>query len=304
MKFKATILCVFCLLTVVACINENPSEGKRQNAGLSDRTPLLQGNSRDSLIYDFPNKVECSSDFSEQCFSSPEEYAVYAAAKVEEGARSGVKIDVKTENEVGDKFHKEQGFTFIEDSSTVRLRNILKKMLPHVNRTELKYQVYLVSDSEINAWTVPGGNIYFTTGILKFVQSDDEIANILGHEIGHNECRHTLKMLQRLAIAQMPQQALKDFFGIDVPVNVETLVGLMSVGTIVFGQHEELESDRTGMQLSSLAGYNPEKGLDFWKRMSAKEKENKFEKMFRSHPYSSARYDCGKTFLKNKKKKK
>ncbi len=265
---------------------------------------MLQPNLPDSLIYNFPDKVECSSDFSEQCFSSPEEYAVYSAAQVEERMRSVVDIDIKTENEVGDKFHKEQNFTFIEDSTTARLRRILKKMLPHINRTELKYQIYLVSDPQINAWTVPGGKIYFTTGIMKFVESDDEIANIMGHEIGHNECRHTLKMLQRLAIAQTPQKALKDFFGIEVPINVETFVGLLSVGTMVFNQHEELESDRTGMQLSAHAGYNPIKGLDFWKRMSAKEKETKFEKMFRSHPYSRARYDCGNTYLKNKKKKK
>jgi len=300
---KTPLIALLLCCCFFSCIDEYPTlQLTRLSAEVRDRpAPSF---SADSSIYDFPNRVSCSSNFGEQCFSGPEEYAIYTAAEAEKTVRSFVNIDLQTEKDVSNKFHEQQNYRFIEDERTAKLRRILNKMLPHVGRTEIPYSVYLVQNNEVNAWTVAGGNIYFTTGILSSTKSDDEIANVLGHEIGHNECKHTLKAMQRVALARMPQDALKSIFGIESPINAETLVGMMNMGTVAFGQHEELESDRTGMQLAALAGYDPLKGLEFWKRMAAGENENILEKMFRSHPYSQARFDCGKSFLESKKKNK
>lgn len=228
-------------------------------------------------------------DFDEHCFTSQEDYAIYLAAETEKQTLDAFfPISVETEKEIGEEFHENTGYTYLEDNRTRKLRRMLEKMKPYISRKEITYKVYLIEDDAINAWTVPGGNIYFTTGILDFTESDDEVANILGHEIGHNEKKHTHRHIQRQAPFNM-------FFGSDL----DWVVNLFSQATISFNQYQELEADRTGLILATKAGYDAEKGLDFWKRMATNERESLLEKLFRSHPYSNARYDCGHDYLEN-----
>lgn len=266
---------------------------------------IMCGNSSDAPSKRTPNpkfvfannEVICNTSFDEQCFDSNEEYAIYVASEMEAQTLSFVEIDWSTEKEIGESFHNESVYKYVEDSRYDKLQRILRELKPYVSRKEVNYQVYLIQDPVINAWTVPGGRIYFTTGMLDFMQSDDEIANVLGHEIGHNECKHTHKQLKRHALAQFPLAAI----GMQ-DIDASMLVNLYSTFVVSFGQHEEMESDRTGMYLSSKAGYDPEKGLDLWRRLAEQEQESAFDKLFRSHPYSRARYDCGKQYLNNHRK--
>lgn len=243
------------------------------------------------LLYDFGNESVCNAPVEQQCFSSPEEYGIYMAAQAEGSILKTVQIEPRMEKEIGEEFHRTSGFTFVEDRRTEKLREMLKKMKPHVMRKDVNYQVYLIKNDEINAWTVPGGGIYFTTGIYDFAKSEHELANILGHEIGHNECKHTHKVLQRLALAKMPFQ----MFGFDA--DAEFFVGLYSTAVVAFGQHQEMEADRNGFHLSAQIGYDPKIGLDFWKRLAKNENRNILESLFRSHPYSAARYQCGNDYI-------
>jgi predicted Zn-dependent protease len=271
----------YILVTLLGCQSESNSTGELSFVGeIKQEIPQFN--------FDNPSFMF---DFDEQCFTSEEDYAIYLAAETEKQTLDFLfPISVETEKEIGKEFHNSVNYVYINDKRTKKLRAMLAKMQPYVSRKEITYQIYLIEDNAINAWTVPGGNIYFTTGILNFTESDDEIANILGHEIGHNEKKHTHRHIQR-------QAPLNMFFGNDL----DWAVNLLSAAIISFNQHQELEADRTGMILSSKAGYNPEKGLEFWKRMATNERENLLEKLFRSHPYSGSRYDCGHDYLKGNK---
>ncbi len=253
-------------------------------------TPVIQ--------YNFPNQDACSMTLEEQCFSDPEDYSFYMGSELESVGLSAVEIDIATERQIGKQFHDENNFDFVDDQRLATLEKILGKMKSSLTRKEIDYQVFVVQSGDINAWTVPGGYIYFTTAILDFAKNEDELANILGHEIGHNECKHTHKHLQRAALAQLPMQ----LFGFDADPSF--FVNIYNTVVISFGQHEELESDRTGFKLSAAAGYDPLVGLDFWKRMAEMEQKNRFQKFFRSHPYSSERYDCGENYINNYSSKK
>lgn len=239
--------------------------------------------------YDFKQTTFCDDNFSKDCFTSPEDIGIYTAAQGENMVLDHFSVDVATEQAIGQKFHQESKYAYVNDDRLDHLQSILEKLKPFVHRTELDYKVYLIQDDLINAWTVPGGNIYITTGIYKFAQSEDELANILGHEIGHNECKHTHKEIKR----QMGANTFSRFSGVDVSLFAQ----LASYAAVAFGQHEELESDRTGFYLSYNGGYDPMKGLDFWRRMASNESKNRLMKVFRSHPYSDDRFSCGKSFL-------
>jgi predicted Zn-dependent protease len=134
----------------------------------------------------------------------------------------------------------------------------------------------------VNAFTL-GGEIYVTNALLDEAESIDELACILGHEIGHNELDHVANKLKEVEIAQ-------GIFGEEAGAAVATFVGLLTMG---FNQHNEAEADLYGIDLALAAGYDACRGIDFWNRLKAQENEaNDMENFFRSHPYSSRRSNC------------
>lgn len=243
-----------------------------------------------SVKYDFPHKT-VTSDYNIECKEDLIDSGLSAGSKLEEMGLDmvGDYFNITTEDEIeaGKTIHESFDFDYIEDGRTRELRKILNKMLPYVERKDLNYQVFLIEDDLLNAWTIPGGYIYVTTAMYDFVESDDEMANVLGHEIGHNENRHCSKILKKHAPAS--------FFGLgDIGA---IMVNVFSQATVAFHQPDELECDLSGFYLSYMAGYDPAEGLDFWKRMSKNENPNTMDKFFRSHPYSQSRYDCGHSHL-------
>jgi predicted Zn-dependent protease len=112
-------------------------------------------------------------------------------------------------------------------------------------------------DETVNAFALPGGQVFITTGLLKRLQYDDEVAGVLGHEIGH--------VLGRHSNAQMAKAEM--FAQIGGAINVATSdgTGTGQVGAVVahvmttkFGREDELESDKIGVDLLIQAGFRPE----------------------------------------------
>jgi len=167
------------------------------------------------------------------------------------------------------------------------LNKIILKLTPYIkNHKGFKYQIYLMESEELNAFTV-GGKIFFTKGMYKFCKTADEMACIIGHEIGHNELGHINENISRIKTANN--------FG---------TIGQMSafVGTLVtssFNQKNEAHSDFIGIDLAVAAGYNGCASVDLWKRM--KELEGEYQELnsfFSTHPYSGKRSECSKNHLK------
>ena len=193
--------------------------------------------------------------------------------------------------------------TFIEDERVQQLRAILQKMLPYIARSAIKYEIFMVEDPNepnlLNAWTHSGGKIYFTTAMLKFVKSDDEIACVIGHEIGHNENRHCAVHFRRMAITN---GMWKFFTGEDNATVSQLGAWLYETTFTAFNQKQELESDKAGAYLAYKAGYNPQTALDFFVRLAQAEGEEEVLKKFiRSHPYSETRKKCLEKYLNDSK---
>ena len=170
-------------------------------------------------------------------------------------------------------------------------QNILNKLTPYCSRKEITYTISLVkNDSDINAWTHAGGYIYVTTGLLKFINSDDELAFCIAHEIGHNENEHCKATVQRIKTA----------VNMGASSSIANIArSLYSSIFAAFNQPQEMESDLAGVYLAYKAGYDPEKALDFFEKLSQNEQPNALEKMMRSHPFASERKICLENYLKN-----
>ncbi len=125
-------------------------------------------------------------------------------------------------------------------------------------RHDIRYQFTVLDSPEINAFSLPGGYVYITRGLLAHLNSEAELAAILGHEIGHVEARHAMRQIK---IANTTQLALSG----DVDEVIELQGGVASHLLNVlrqelhsgYGREHELQAVRFGSEYLARAGYEP-----------------------------------------------
>lgn len=223
------------------------------------------------------------------CSGDPADFFAFGVKTAEDAVLNQFPISEKMEKEYGEEFHQSisKEYKLIDaDPRRQKLLTIFNKMLPYRERKNIDYSLHLIDHDMINAFAIIGGHIYFTTGILDFVDSDDELAVIMGHELGHNDKKHTVRKIQKMTIAN---SVLGDI-GV-MAANFQIVI------TAPFGQVDEYESDRVGAFLAHKAGYNPRKGKDFFAKLKKNEKYNLLEKLQRSHPYSAQREQCLEDYI-------
>ncbi|MDR2100005.1 MAG: M48 family metallopeptidase [Campylobacteraceae bacterium] len=136
-----------------------------------------------------------------------------------------------------------------------------------------KWSFYLLEDKSVNAFALPGGKVFFYTGILKLMENDDQIATVMGHEIAHVLARHGAERMSQQMLSNVGAQALSS--ALDIPTEYQNLYdtayGVASnVGVILpFSRKHESEADTIGVYLMHKAGYNPNEAVKFWQKMAA-----------------------------------
>lgn len=151
------------------------------------------------------------------------------------------------------------------------VENFLKEHKQDKRIKDFAWEFNLVKDDTPNAWCMPGGKVVVNSGILPIAKDDEGIACIMGHEIAHAVARHGNERLS--------QQLLITFgaIGLDValkekPKETKELFMLAygagsTLGSLAYSRNHETEADRLGLIFMAMAGYNPAKAVDFWKRM-------------------------------------
>lgn len=192
------------------------------------------------------------------------------------------------------------------------VKRIISRMRPFLTNQDFEYTPYILSSAQFNAFTVPGGNIYLTVGLLDLTQTEDELAYIIGHELGHNENGHTRESARFFEyIDEMDQSIRKEQDGLLRAVR-ETLgavtITSLSLMTGYFNQPDELEADLTGVYLAYQAGYDPEKalkGFELLKKFDAPKPHEKYKEhmvtLLRTHPWSEDRYNCAAKYIRQAK---
>jgi predicted Zn-dependent protease len=181
---------------------------------------------------------------------------------------------------------------------TERLRNIARKLIPQSTRfnqdaAKWKWEVNLISSNSVNAFCMPGGKIAFFTGILDQLKlTDDEIAMVMGHEIGHALLEH--------GRARMSEQVLKNV-GISVAAAVFNLgqISAELLGqaanlavSLPYARKQESDSDLVGMELGARAGYDPRAAVVIWQKMQKLAQVSKSgapPQMLSTHPSHESR---------------
>jgi predicted Zn-dependent protease len=129
-----------------------------------------------------------------------------------------------------------------------------------------KWSVAVLDEPTLNAWCMPGGKMAIYTGIInKLALSDDEIGQIMGHEIAHALLGHGRERMSRAIATQAGLQLGSIAAGTDI-------TGLAPIADIALtlpnSRASETEADRYGIELAARAGYDPRTAVKLWEKMS------------------------------------
>ena len=136
------------------------------------------------------------------------------------------------------------------------VRRIGMEIAKASERPELPWEFHLIDDDQVNAFAAPGGFIFITRGILTHMNSEAELASVLGHEIGHVTARHTAQQVTKQQLAQLGLGV-----GMIFSPTVRSLGGQLSQGLQVlflkFGRDAESQADELGFRYMVKDGYDP-----------------------------------------------
>ncbi|MDD2689001.1 MAG: Maf family nucleotide pyrophosphatase [Candidatus Omnitrophica bacterium] len=166
-----------------------------------------------------------------------------------------------------------------------RVEDIGQKIAAVSDRKEIDYHFDVIDDEEVNAVSLPGGFVYVNKGLIDNVSSDDELAGVLAHEVGHIVARHSIKKLQamqgysilRLLLAVTPQTG-------EVGGAADAAFTQLMLG---YSREDELLADQLGARYTRLAGYDPHGIIKFLDKLQEinKRKPLRPYNYFKTHPY-------------------
>jgi metalloendopeptidase OMA1, mitochondrial len=170
-----------------------------------------------------------------------------------------------------------------------RVKRIGAKIAAVSGRSDFAWEFTVIQDDTPNAFCLPGGKVFFYTGILKITENDDQIATVMGHEIAHALARHGAERMSMQSASNIGAQVLA--VALDIPAEYQNLYaqayGITSqVGLILpYSRKFEHEADQIGIHLMVKAGYNPAQALRFWENMAKLSKSSQKTPAFLStHP--------------------
>ncbi|MHB8461135.1 MAG: M48 family metalloprotease [Vulcanimicrobiaceae bacterium] len=165
--------------------------------------------------------------------------------------------------------------------------HVTAKLWAQVARKDIPYKMRVVKTTDINAFSTLGGFLYVNEGLVDFVQSDDELAAVLGHETGHTERRHVVTQQAKTQVISI----LFDIASLFSPL-LYHFGNLAEAGLLAkLSRADELQADRYGLQLMARAGYDPQANVTMMEHLGVLEGSHSdlLTKYLQDHPGSKDR---------------
>jgi predicted Zn-dependent protease len=216
------------------------------------------------------------------------------------GRREFIMISTQEEVSMGRNVHQSvvsQDPISTNKAEAARVERIGRRLALVSDRQDYEYNFYLIEKNEINAFTTPGGNIYIYSGLVRQLPSDDEVAAVLAHEIGHCSARHTVKRFQAAVGYNIIGGVLLKY--LEMKDSTRSIAALSSnaVMQLVFSAYsrkDEYEADKLGIKYLDLAGYDIKGMLRVLQFLDKESKGPKIPLILRTHPYVPDRIEAVK----------
>jgi len=139
------------------------------------------------------------------------------------------------------------------------VNDVGQRLAKESHRPALQYTFTVVDSPEINAFALPGGYIYITRGIMSYLNSEAELAGVIGHEIGHVTARHSVQQMSAATAAGVGATLLEIFVPVLRNQVGDSAINLLGNALLSgYGRDHELEADRLGAQYLARSGYDPQ----------------------------------------------
>ncbi len=228
------------------------------------------------LIMPFINNI-CQDDLFNQALKTVDKLNSVlldmTALTDDEENKIGVELDkqISKENKLG-------------KSDKYDVKGIFDKIKKNIKRKKIAYQIKIFSNKDVNAFAIAGGKTYVLTGLLNFVENEDELAFVIAHEIAHNELKHCVKKVQYGVQAAKIEPILGDV--VQIAYNVYSTP---------YSKYDEYEADKHGVELMKKAGYNVKGAVTFFEKLKKLEEKYGVDKrdpindFISSHPTAEDR---------------
>jgi predicted Zn-dependent protease len=181
----------------------------------------------------------------------------------------------------------------VQDPELNRYINVLGDSIARLtSRRDLDWRFFIVDSKEVNAFAVPGGFIYINRGLIERTSRMDEVAGVLGHEIGHVVRRHTVKQMEKAQGANV---------GVTLACVLTSICSSQVAGAAIniaggavfarFSRQDELEADNEAINNVVRAGISPTGIVTMFQRLIAERRSRPggVEAWFRTHPLEEDR---------------
>ncbi len=163
----------------------------------------------------------------------------------------------------------------VDDGAVQRRLTRIGQNVAAVSRTRANddWEFVVFDRPEVNAFVLPGGKVGFFRGLMEQASSDDEIAAVMGHEIGHLKARHAAERMSQQVALEIGVSAATAALSEEYGRHAESIAGALGAGALYgvilpYSRMQELEADRLGVLLMMSASYDPAGALTFWRRMA------------------------------------
>ncbi len=180
----------------------------------------------------------------------------------------------KEERELGEKVLQEvrRIWPMIQEPAVNEyVTNIGKRILKTMETQPFEYQYYVLNTPDTNAFAVPGGKVFVNSGLILMVESEDELAGVMAHEIGHVVARHIAKQSEqglKLGLATLGAMLAGILLGPQAAAAIMTTTSA-ATGTMMlkYSRENEEEADYLGLKFMEKAGYDPKAMVTMFKKM-------------------------------------
>jgi predicted Zn-dependent protease len=175
------------------------------------------------------------------------------------GRNNFVMMSEQQELALGQRYSQEilkQYPRYADEKLQAYVQQVGERVARYSHRSQLNYQFTVVDSPDINAFALPGGYIYIHRGLLAYLNSEAELAAVLGHEVGHVTARHGVQQQSQSSAWGILGQAVAIGTGVGAAADLTNVLGSAFVRG--YGRDMELEADGLGAQYLARSGYDPQ----------------------------------------------
>jgi predicted Zn-dependent protease len=179
--------------------------------------------------------------------------------------------------------------TSSDAAANARVRRVGGRIVEAAGLTDRSWDYAVFVSERPNAFVLPSGKIGVTTGLLALVRNDDQLAAVLGHEVGHVVARHAAERYSTTALSSVALSGVQSVAG-DYAQAAGAIGGLgAQLGVLLpFSRQHELEADRLGVDYMQRAGFRPSESIALW-RLMAEQRQGSTPEFASTHPSDSSR---------------